>query len=87
MVFDSNNKPQYSVDPSDVCFKILKIFDQGLESIQNLTSIECKVMSHLLKTKAVKTFHKVPVKPTSMPEQPDRKNKKLLPDENCWLYE
>lgn len=29
---------------------------------------------------------KVPVKPDSMPEAPDREEKKKLPDENTWVY-
>ena len=32
-------------------------------------------------------YLKVPVKPESMPEAPDPANKKLLPDENTWVYE
>ena len=32
-------------------------------------------------------FLKVPVKPECMPEAPDPANKKLLPDENTWVYE
>ena len=30
---------------------------------------------------------KVPIKPMWMPELPDPANKKLLPDENTWVYE
>ena len=29
---------------------------------------------------------KVPVKPESMPEAPDKEDKKKLPDENTWVY-
>jgi hypothetical protein len=31
-------------------------------------------------------FLKVPVKPEEMPPTPDPENKKLLPDENAWVY-
>ena len=32
-------------------------------------------------------YLKVPIKPMWMPEPPDPENKKLLPDENTWVYE
>jgi hypothetical protein len=43
-------------------------------------------MPHLFKS-TTKMFLKVPIKPDEMPEKPDMKNKKLLPDENEWVYE
>ena len=33
-----------------------------------------------------KMYLKVPVKPNQMPEAPDPENKKLIPDENTWVY-
>jgi hypothetical protein len=83
LILNSENKPQYSVDPTDVCLNLLSIFDEGLEGLKSIGSIEMKVMPHLFRTRATKCFHKVPVKPDSLPEVLD---KKVLPNENTWLY-
>jgi len=70
MVMDDNNKPQFSIDPSDVCMKMLKIFDEGLNGIKDIESVESKVMPHFFK-KRDRPTHKVPIKPDELPELPN----------------
>jgi hypothetical protein len=62
------------------------IFDQGLLALQEIPLLEQKLMPHLFKANQ-KMYLKVPVKPNEKPEDPDPENKKLLPDENAWVYE
>lgn len=81
-----DNRPQYSSEASDVCSRILETFKKGLSSLSDITQLEQKLLPHLFKS-STKMFLKVPVKPEEMPEKPDPENKKLLPDENAWVYE
>jgi dynein heavy chain len=64
----------------------LKTFEKGLQSLQDISQLEQKLMPHLFKS-TTKMFLKVPIKPDEMPDKPDLNNKKLLPDENEWVYE
>lgn len=81
-----DNRPQYSSEASDVCSRILETFKKGLSSLSDITQLEQKLLPHLFKS-STKMFLKVPVKPEEMPDKPDPENKKLLPDENAWVYE
>lgn len=81
-----DNKPEYSHEASEVCFSILKTFEKGLSSLSDITQLEQKLLPGLFKS-STKMFLKVPVKPEEMPQTPDPANKKVLPDENAWVYE
>jgi hypothetical protein len=64
---------------------ILKTFEKGLSSLSDITQLEQKLLPNLFKS-STKMFLKVPMKPEEMPTIPDPENKKLLPDENAWVY-
>lgn len=86
LVLTEENEVVYSHEPDDVVHTILKTFDSGLTALQEITQLEQKLMPHLFKSNQ-KMHLKVPFKPESLPEKPDPANKKLLPDENTWVYE
>lgn len=86
LVLTEENEVVYSHEPDDVVHTILKTFDSGLTALQEITQLEQKLMPHLFKSNQ-KMHLKVPVKPDCLPEKPDPANKKLLPDENTWVYE
>lgn len=81
-----NNEAVYSHQPDDIVTTILKTYDNGLLALQEITQLEQKLLPHLFKSNQ-KMYLKVPIKPMWMPEAPDPENKKLLPDENTWVYE
>jgi hypothetical protein len=80
-----NNIPAYSHEAADVCLSILKTFEKGLVQLQDISQLEQKLLPHLFKS-TQKMFLKVPVKPEEMPDTPDPNNKKLMKDENEWVY-
>lgn len=80
------NRPEYSHDPEEVVDCILKAFDSGLQALQDIIQLEQKLMPHLFKSNQ-KSYLKVPIKPSEMPIDPDPSDKKVLPDENKWVYE
>lgn len=64
----------------------MKIYDQGLLALQEIPLLEQKLMPHLFKSNQ-KMFLKVPVKPLEQPMPPNKEDKKVLPDENTWVYD
>lgn len=86
LTLGEDRKPRFSTEPKVVVFTVTEIFDQGLKSLQEISQIEQKLLPHLFKTN-VKMFLKATVRPASRPEEPDPTNKKLLPDENAWVFE
>ena len=79
-------EPEYSTNAKDVQTSILKIFDEGLEALQNVVLLEQKLLPQLFKSNQ-KLHLKVPVRPRERPEKPDPANKRQLPDPNTWIYE
>ena len=86
LLLTEDNEVRYSHEPEDVVTAILTIYDKGLQGLHEITTLEQKILPQLFKTNH-KMYLKVPVKPMWMPEPPDPANKKLLPDENTWVYE
>ena len=86
LVLNEDNEVVYSHEPSDVVITILKTFENGLIALQEIPQLEQKLMPHFFKSNQ-RMYLKVPVKPQSMPEEPDPENKKALPDENTWVYQ
>jgi hypothetical protein len=84
---DGSLEPQYSVDPVDLVSTIMKIFDLGIEKLQEIAQIEQKLMSHLFKKEAHNMNLKVTVRPRVEPVKEDPKDKSVLEDENLWLWE
>ena len=85
MQLNDDNEVIYSHEPDDVVITILKTYENGLIALQEIPQLEQKLMPHFFKSNQ-KMYLKVPVKPNSMPEAPDPENKKLIPDENTWVY-
>lgn len=85
MMIDEDNQPCYSHSPGDVVHSIQKTFDHGLSALQEIGQLEQKLLPTLFKSNQ-KSYLKVPVKPTEMPESPDPNDKKQLPDPNTWIY-
>ena len=85
LVLNEDNEVVYSHEPDDVVLIILKTFENGLLALQEIPQLEQKLMPHFFKSNQ-KMYLKVPVKPSQMPEAPDREDKKALPDENTWVY-
>jgi dynein heavy chain len=83
---DGTNELQYSVDPGDVVSTIMQIFDAGIETLQEITQIEQKLLPHLFKSNN-KMFLKATKRPRQEPEKIDPKDMKALPDENEWVWD
>jgi hypothetical protein len=64
----------------------MRIFDGGLEALQQVVLLEQKLLPQLFKSNQ-KMFLKVPTRPSEMPHKPDPNDKKQLPDPNTWIYE
>jgi hypothetical protein len=79
-------EPEYSTSAGEVVTEIMKIFDSGLEALLNVQLLEQKLLTHLFKSNN-KTYLKVPLRPSEMPDLPDPNDKRQLPDENTWIYE
>ena len=79
----------YSTDPQQVVDKIKQIFEEGLNKIKDIPTMEEVVMEHLFKKQGGKTPLKVPVIPVEKPEPPtdDEKRNGKLPDENTWVWD
>ena len=85
LTLDENDQPAFSHSPSDVVHSILKTFDHGLSALQEISQLEQKLLPNLFKSNQ-KSYLKVPVKPSGLPEDIDKSNKKLLPDPNGWIW-
>ena len=86
LVLNDDNEVVYSHEPDDVVLTILKTYENGLIALQEIPQLEQKLMPTFFKSNQ-KMHLKVPVKPESMPEAPDKEDKKKLPDENTWVYQ
>jgi hypothetical protein len=80
--------PNYSVEPRDIVSKILEVFDEGIECLQQIPQLEPILLRHLFKTHGKKML-KAPLRPREEPKRKpeDPGNKKFLPDENIWLWD
>lgn len=80
--------PNYSVEPRDIVTKILEVFDEGIECLQQIPQLEPILLRHLFKTHGKKML-KAPLRPREEPKRKpeDPGNKKFLPDENIWLWD
>lgn len=78
--------PQYSTDPKEIVQKIVDVFDEGVECLQQVPQLEPILLRHLFKTHGKKML-KAPLRPRAQPKAIDPSNKRSLPDENTWLWE
>ena len=80
--------PNYSVEPRDIVNKVLEVFDEGIECLQQIPQLEPILLRHLFKTHGKKML-KAPLRPREEPKRKpeDPGNKKFLPDENIWLWD
>jgi dynein heavy chain len=78
--------PTYSTAPEDVVTKVLGVFDDGIEALQQIPQLEPILLSRLFKTHGKKML-KAPLRPRSKPNPVDPNKKSVLPDENTWLWE
>lgn len=80
--------PNYSVEPKDIVSKVLEVFDEGIECLQQIPQLEPILLRHLFKTHGKKML-KAPLRPREEPKRKpeDPANKKFLPDENIWLWD
>mmetsp|Transcript_20736 Transcript_20736/g.31903 ORF Transcript_20736/g.31903 Transcript_20736/m.31903 type:complete len:452 (-) Transcript_20736:2401-3756(-) len=78
--------PTYSTKPEDIVTKIMAVFDEGVECLQQIPQLEPILLRHLFKTHGKKTL-KAPIRPRQKPNPVDPLKKSVLPDENTWLWE
>lgn len=78
--------PQYSTEPRDIVTKIMEVFDEGIECLQQIPQLEPILLRHLFKTHGKKML-KAPLRPGQRPKPADAANKRSLPDENTWLWD
>ena len=83
---EGSTTPQYSVEPGDVVSNIMQIFDTGIEKLQEISQIEQKLMPHLFK-KESSMYLKATMRPRSEPVKPDPNDKRIMEDENLWVWE
>ena len=86
LMLGEENTAIYSNSPNDIVVTIMLIFDNGLKALQEISQPEQKLLPHLFKTN-IKMFLKATYRPDFKPDEPDPNDKKLLPDENAWVYE
>ncbi|OMJ85153.1 hypothetical protein SteCoe_13621 [Stentor coeruleus] len=79
----------YSTEPQQVIEKTKQVFEEGLNKIKDIPTMEEVVMEHLFKKQGGKTPLKVPVIPVEQPIAPKEDEKKggKLPDENTWVWD
>lgn len=80
--------PNYSVEPRDIVNKVMEVFDEGIECLQQVPQLEPILLRHLFKTHGKKML-KAPLRPREEPKRmaEDPSNKKFMPDENIWLWD
>lgn len=78
--------PTYSTNPEDVVTKVMGVFDDGVEILQQIPQLEPILLSRLFKTHGKKML-KAPLRPRQRPSPVDPLKKSVLPDENTWLWE
>ena len=76
----------FSTSPQDVVTTLMLIFDNGLKALQEISQPEQKLLPHLFKTN-IKMFLKATSRPDMKPDEPDPSDKKILPDENAWIFD
>lgn len=87
LILKPNNLiPTYSTQPEEVVSKVLAVFDSGIEALQQIPQLEPILLSRLFKTHGKKMI-KAPLRPRQKPNPVDPNEKKVLPDENTWLWE
>ena len=86
MLEDGGDSPQYSVDPGDVVSSIMQIFDLGIEKLQEISQLEQKCMINLFKKEAG-TYLKATKRPRTEPVKPDPRDKRIMEDENLWVWD
>ena len=78
--------PTYSTNPEDIVKRIMDVFDEGIECLQQIPQLEPILLRHLFKTHGKKML-KAPLRPRQKPSPVDPNKKSVLPDENTWLWE
>ena len=78
--------PTFSTNPQEIVNKIMAVFDEGVEVLQQIPQLEPILLRHLFKTHGKKTL-KAPLRPRQKPQPVDPNKKSVLPDENTWLWE
>lgn len=64
----------------------MKVFDDGVECLQQIPQLEPILLRHLFKTHG-KKWLKAPVRPRQKPSPVDPSKPSVLPDENTWLWD
>jgi len=78
--------PTYSTQPEDIVKRIMDVFDEGIECLQQIPQLEPILLRHLFKTHGKKML-KAPLRPRQKPSPVDPNKKSVLPDENTWLWD
>lgn len=84
---EGSTEPQYSVEPGDVVSNIMQIFDLGIEKLQEITQLEQKLMPHLFKKESSGMYLKATHRPRVEPPTPDPSDKRIMEDENLWVWD
>ena len=79
----------YSTDLKKIGERLVTIFNDGLEKLGVIPTMEELVLEHLLKKQGKQTFLKTPVVPIDLQPPPtlEEKRKGKLPNENTWVWE
>lgn len=84
---DGSDEIQYSVDPGDVVSNIMQIFDLGIEKLQEIPQIEQKLLPNLFKKELHGMYIKSTKRPRTEPIKEDPNDKRILEDENLWVWD
>jgi hypothetical protein len=84
---DGSEEIQYSVDPGDVVSNIMQIFDLGVEKLQEIPQIEQKLLPNLFKKELHNMYIKSTKRPRIEPIKEDPNDKRILEDENLWVWD
>jgi dynein heavy chain, axonemal len=84
IVSPDSHIPRFTFPPDEIVKKVLGVFDGGVEKLGEIKQIETFLLGKTL-FKGQHKFVKAPQRPQQEPGPPDP-TKKVLPDENAWLW-
>ena len=73
--------PEYNMHPMDIVYTVMKIFDKGIETLQEITQLEQKLLPHLFKSN-LKMYYKATIRPEQAPLPRNPEDPTSLVDEN-----
>jgi len=78
---EGNLMPEYNIYPMDIVYTVMKILDKGVDTLQEITQLEQKLLPHLFKSN-LKMYYKATIRPENAPVPHNPDDPTSLVDEN-----